>query len=78
MENLMKKEKQQKNTVKVRLLVFATLALLLIVLSFFSDKLCPMDPYLGSFKCQGCTILGTSLGNRSLWTGYAVTCDRRK
>lgn len=35
MENLMKKEKQQKNTVKVRLLVFATLALLLIVLSFF-------------------------------------------
>lgn len=26
MENLMKKEKQQKNTVKVRLLVFATLA----------------------------------------------------
>lgn len=46
MENLMKKEKQQKNTVKVRLLVFATLALLLIVLSFFSDKLCPMDPYL--------------------------------
>ena len=46
MENLMKNEKQQKNTVKVRLLVFATLALLLIVLSFFSDKLCPMDPYL--------------------------------
>ncbi len=41
-----KKEKKTKNILKIRLLVFGSLALLLIVCSFFSDKLCPMDPYL--------------------------------
>ena len=41
-----KKEKRMKNILKIRLLVFGSLALLLIACSFFSDKLCPMDPYL--------------------------------
>lgn len=41
-----KKTRKKINTLKVRLLVFGCLALLLIVCSFFSDKLCPMDPYL--------------------------------
>lgn len=41
-----KKQKNQKNTLKIRLLVFGCMAALLIVCSFFSDKLCPMDPYL--------------------------------
>ena len=42
----MKKSRKQRNIVKFRLVVFASLAGLLILFSLFSDKLCPMDPYL--------------------------------
>lgn len=39
-------EKKEKNFLRIRLLVFALLAALLILLALFSDHLCPMDPYL--------------------------------
>ena len=39
-------EKKKKIFLRIRLLVFALLAALLILLALFSDHLCPMDPYL--------------------------------
>ena len=39
-------QKVRKNTVQKKLYFFGTLALLLIVASFFSEQLCPYDPYL--------------------------------
>ena len=39
-------EKKEKKFLRIRLLVFALLAALLILLALFSDHLCPMDPYL--------------------------------
>ncbi len=37
---------KKKNTIKVRLIIFGGLALLLIIASFFSEHLCPYNPYL--------------------------------
>lgn len=42
----MKNNSRQRNIVKIRLIVFASMAGLLILFSLFSDSLCPMDPYL--------------------------------
>ncbi len=39
-------QKIQKNTVKIRLVVFTILTLLLLVFSIFSEYLTPYDPYL--------------------------------
>ena len=39
-------QKIRKNTVQKKLYFFGTLALLLIAASFFSEQLCPYDPYL--------------------------------
>ena len=39
-------QRVRKNTVQKKLYFFGTLALLLIVASFFSEQLCPYDPYL--------------------------------
>lgn len=39
-------EKMKNNSLRIRLLIFASLAVLLILLALFSDHLCPMDPYL--------------------------------
>ena len=39
-------QKVRKNTVQKKLYFFGTLALLLIAASFFSEQLCPYDPYL--------------------------------
>ena len=39
-------QKIQRNTLKIRLIIFGTLAVLLIICSFFAEKLCPYDPYL--------------------------------
>ena len=38
--------KIKKNSVKIRLIIFGTLAVLLIVCSLFSEYLAPCDPYL--------------------------------
>lgn len=38
-------QKVKKNHLKQRLLIFGTLAILLIILSYFSEYLCPYDPY---------------------------------
>lgn len=38
-------QKIKKNHLKQRLIIFGTLALLLVVLSYFSEYLCPYDPY---------------------------------
>ena len=40
-----RKPKKQKNHLKKRFFIFATLALLLVVGSYFSEHLCPYDPY---------------------------------
>ncbi len=39
-------QKKHRNSVKIRLIIFGTLALLLVIGSFFSGYLTPMDPYL--------------------------------
>ena len=39
-------EKKKNNFLRIRLAIFASLAVLLILLALFSDHLCPMDPYL--------------------------------
>ena len=40
-----RKRKKQKNHLKKRFFIFATLALILVVGSYFSERLCPYDPY---------------------------------
>ena len=45
-EVTVRKQKLRKNTVKMRLIIFGTLAALLVVCSFFSAYLTPYDPYL--------------------------------
>ena len=45
-EVTVRKQKLHENTVKTRLIIFGTLAVLLVVCSFFSECLTPYDPYL--------------------------------
>lgn len=45
-EVTVRNQKIRKNTVKMRLVIFGTLAVLLVVCSFFSAYLTPYDPYL--------------------------------
>lgn len=45
-EVTVRKKKLHENTVKTRLIIFGTLAVLLVVCSFFSECLTPYDPYL--------------------------------
>ena len=45
-EGTVRKQTLRKNTVKTRLIIFGTLAVILIVCSFFSEYLTPYDPYL--------------------------------
>ena len=45
-EGTVRKQTLRKNTVKTRLIIFGTLAIILIVCSFFSEYLTPYDPYL--------------------------------
>lgn len=45
-EVTVRKQKLCKSTVKMRLIIFGTLAVLLVVCSFFSAYLTPYDPYL--------------------------------
>lgn len=45
-EPTVRKQKIHKNHVKTRLIIFGTLALLLIICSYFSEYLCPYDPYI--------------------------------
>ena len=40
-----RKPKRRKNYLKMRFIIFASLALLLVVGSYFSESLCPYDPY---------------------------------
>lgn len=44
-KSVQRKRKKQKNHLKMRFFIFATLALLLVVGSYFSESLCPYDPY---------------------------------
>lgn len=45
-EVTVRKKKLHENTVKTRLIIFGTLAVLLVVCSLFSECLTPYDPYL--------------------------------
>lgn len=45
-----RKTKKQKNHLKKRFFIFATLALILVVGSYFSERLCPYDPYEQNFS----------------------------
>ena len=40
-----RKPKKQKNHLKKRFFIFATLALILVIGSYFSERLCPYDPF---------------------------------
>ena len=44
-KSAVRKPKKQKNHLKIRFLIFASLALLLVVGSYFSESLCPYNPY---------------------------------
>ena len=45
-EAKIRKQKIKKNSVKMRLVIFGTLALLLLLASIFAEQLAPCDPYL--------------------------------
>lgn len=39
-------QKLRRDTLKIRLIIFGALAILLLLVSIFSEQLCPYDPYL--------------------------------
>lgn len=45
-EPTVRKQNIHNNHLKTRLIIFGTLAILLVVCSFFSEYLCPYDPYV--------------------------------
>lgn len=45
-EPTVRKQNVRKNHLKTRLIIFGTLALILMICSYFSEYLCPYDPYL--------------------------------
>lgn len=45
-ETTVRIQKIRRDTVKTRLIIFGTLALLLVACSLFAEHLCPYDPYL--------------------------------
>ena len=45
-EPTVRKQNVRKNHIKTRLIIFGTLALILMICSYFSEYLCPYDPYL--------------------------------
>lgn len=45
-EPTIRTQRIKRDTVKVRLIIFGTLAVLLIIASLFADRICPYDPYL--------------------------------
>ena len=45
-EPMIRKQKTHHSNVKLRLIIFGTLAILLILFSIFSEHLTPYDPYL--------------------------------
>ena len=64
-------QRVRKNTVQKRLYFFGTLALLLIAASFFSEQLCPYDPYLQDMSLTKAApsaqhILGTDRYGRDM------------
>lgn len=40
-----RKQKTKKNNLKARLIIFGFLAIVLVICAFFSEQLCPYDPY---------------------------------
>ena len=64
-------QKRYRNRLRTRLIVFGTLALLLIVGSYFSESLCPYDPYLQDLSnakapCSPAHLLGTDRYGRDM------------
>ena len=49
-EPTIRKQKIRRDTVKIRLIVFAVLALALLLCSLFAEQLCPYDPYDGTLS----------------------------
>ena len=47
-EPTIRKQKIRRDTVKIRLIVFAVLAVALLLCSLFAEQLCPYDPYDGT------------------------------
>ena len=47
-EPTIRKQKIRRDTVKIRLVIFAVLALALLLCSLFAEQLCPYDPYDGT------------------------------
>ena len=49
-EPTVRTQKIHRNYLKIRLIIFGTLALALVIASYFSESLCPYDPYLQDFR----------------------------
>ena len=45
-EPTVRTQKIHRNYLKIRLIIFGTLALALVIASYFSESLCPYDSYL--------------------------------
>ena len=76
-EVTIRKQKIKKGSVKIRLIVFGTLAALLIVCSLFSEYLAPYDPYLQNLsiaKQPPCAehLLGTDRYGRDMLSRVIV------
>ncbi|MBQ9064092.1 MAG: ABC transporter permease [Blautia sp.] len=50
-EYTIRTQKIKKNTVKLRLIIFGSLAVILLLCSVFSEHLTPYDPYLQDLSC---------------------------
>lgn len=72
-----RKQRIRRSSVKVRLIVFGTLAVLLILFSVFSEQLTPYDPYLQDLSnakarprqniCWAPTAMGAICSRALLW-----------
>lgn len=72
-----RKQKIRKNTVKIRLIIFGTLAGALILFSVFSRFFCPYDPYLQDLSIaksapSAAHLLGTDRYGRDMLSRVIV------
>lgn len=72
-------QKKYRDNVRMRLIVFGTLAGILVIASAFSRYLTPYDPYLQDLSnVKAGTQCASSFGHRPLWERHAFQGDSRK
>lgn len=72
-----RKQKIRKNHIKARLIVFLTLAAVLLLVTIFADKLCPYDPYAQdlSISLQAPSakhLMGTDIYGRDMFSRVLI------